>query len=253
MIMKGLSAKRLLIVLPLFLLVLGSGILFYIFNSHDVEILRKNYPHLKVQPSGDAEYSFKPSRPAYWASLKEISRYGQWAIVLSEDWSFYQHEGMDLNQVQIALEEMWTENRFRGASTISQQMVKNVFLSEDRTIWRKLNEAILTWKVEKVLSKSQILEIYLNSIEYGPSIYGIRNASRYYFGKSPRNLTPREGAFLAMLLPSPKKYSVSFRRKSLSKFAKKRIQEILEKMRMGKAISKELYASELQQKFSWEK
>ncbi len=251
--MKGSSLKRRFIILSLVILVLGTGLLFYIFNSHDVEILRKNYPHFKEISKGEVEYTFKPSKPLYWATLKEISRYGQWAIVLSEDWSFYQHEGMDLNQVQIALEEMWTEHRFRGASTISQQMVKNVFLSDDRTLWRKLNEAILTWKVEKILSKSQILEIYLNSIEYGPSVYGIRNASRYYFGKSPRDLTPREGAFLAMLLPSPKKYSVSFRRKNLSKFAQKRIQEILEKMRIGKAITKDQYAFELQQKYFWEK
>jgi monofunctional biosynthetic peptidoglycan transglycosylase len=147
---------------------------------------------------------------------------------------------------------MFEITRFRGASTITQQMVKNVFLSESRTIWRKAHEIILSQKVEKVLTKDRILETYLNCIEYGPGIYGIKKAALYYFKKVPSALTPREGAFLAMLLPSPKKYSVSFRKKRLSHFAQMRVKVILKKMRMGKAITREQYESEILQKFSWE-
>lgn len=93
-------------------------------------------------------------------------------------------------------------------------MVKNVFLSSERTISRKIHELILTHKVEQVLTKDKILEVYLNCIEFGPNIYGIREASYHYFKKHPSALNPREAAFLAMLLPSPKGYYISFKRKN---------------------------------------
>jgi monofunctional glycosyltransferase len=131
-------------------------------------------------------------------------------------------------------------------------MVKNVYLSDSRTLWRKLHEIILAFKVEEVLSKERILEIYFNCIEYGPGIYGIKNASHHYFRKHPSALTPREAAFLAMLLPSPKRYYISFKKKQLTKFAQIRIKAILTKMRMGKIITPEQYQSELDKKFSWE-
>jgi monofunctional biosynthetic peptidoglycan transglycosylase len=143
-------------------------------------------------------------------------------------------------------------DRFRGASTISQQMVKNVYLSESRTPWRKIHEIILTHKVEEALSKDRILEVYLNSIEFGPAIYGIKEASYHYFKKHPSELSPREGAFIAMLLPSPKKYYVSFKKKSLTKFAQGRIKAILRKMKMAKIISEERMQTELVTPFSWE-
>jgi monofunctional biosynthetic peptidoglycan transglycosylase len=106
--------------------------------------------------------------------------------------------------------------------------------------------------VEKELSKKRILEIYLNCIEYGPGLFGIREASQHYFKKAPSDLTAKESAFLAMLLPSPKKYYVSFKKRELTKFAKSRIQAILKKMKMGKVISQEQLESELATPLSWE-
>jgi monofunctional glycosyltransferase len=225
---------------------------FYILGAHDVERLQRLYPVVKEVTKGQVEVSMSETKPLYWIPLKKISRAGQWAIVLSEDWAFYQHNGVDVEQMKVAMNEMLSEQRFRGASTISQQMVKNVFLSDDRTLWRKLNEYILTREVENILSKEKILEIYFNCIEYGPSVYGIKAASYHYFNKAPSGLTPREGAFLAMLLPSPKRYYRSFKRKRLTTFAKSRIQAILEKMRMAKIITKEVYERELSERFSWE-
>jgi monofunctional biosynthetic peptidoglycan transglycosylase len=197
-------------------------------------------------------YEIRKIRPESWVPLTAISRYTKWAIILSEDWSFYQHEGLDLEQIQAALAEMMTAGIFRGASTITQQLVKNLYLSEERTLWRKLNEAILTFKVEGVLSKNQILEMYLNVIEFGPGVYGISAATAFYFRKSPGQLNPRESAFLAMLLPSPKRYSVSFRKKKLSRFARKRMEAILKKLRMAKVITREEYAAEVRRKLDWE-
>lgn len=215
----------------------------YMYFSHDVEKLNTQYPHSTLQQD-KISFSISPGRPKNWVPLKEISKFARWAIVLSEDWSFFQHEGIDIEQIKVALQEMVEENRFRGASTITQQMVKNVYLSEERSLWRKIHEMILAQKVEKVLTKNRILEIYLNCIEFGPEIYGIRNASYHYFSKHPRDLDPKESAFLAMLLPSPKRYYISYKKNKLTKFAKERINAILVKMRMGKVISPEQYESQ---------
>lgn len=225
----------------------------YMYFSHDVEALRKEYPHPVIKENELVEFEIKGTRPKFWVGLDEISKYAKWAIIFSEDWAFYQHEGIDIEQLKVALNEMVDERRFRGASTITQQMVKNVFLSEERTLWRKLHEIILAQKVEKILTKGRILEIYLNVIEYGPGVYGIKSAARHYFKKHPNELTPREGAFLAMMLPSPKRYYTSFQKKKLTIFAKARINTILKKMRMGKILTKEEFEIQKDSRFSWER
>jgi len=238
-------------------LILGSLIAvfipLYMYFSVDVSALANQYPHLKIKNQRVESLEIQKKRPGYWSPLNQISSYGKWAIILSEDWAFYQHQGVDTEQMKVALEEMVSEFRFRGASTITQQMVKNVFLSDARSLWRKTHELILTHKVESHLSKSRILEIYLNSIEYGPGIYGIRNASKHYFRKDPAYLNPREAAFLAMLLPSPKRYYESFRKKSLTPFARKRVKAILQKMKMAKVITSDQYSDYLYSQFFWER
>ncbi|MES2528035.1 MAG: biosynthetic peptidoglycan transglycosylase [Bdellovibrionota bacterium] len=249
--MKVPQNKQILIFVSLSILLLMVAIPFVMYFSHDGEELSAQYPH-RSSDNDDAEIVFKKNKPKYWTVLSSISKYTQSAIVLSEDWSFYHHDGFDSKQMKVAFDEAASGGRVRGASTITQQMVKNVWLSDDRTLWRKVNELILAYKVDKVLSKKKILEIYLNVIEFGPKIYGITKASYHYFKKPPSSLTPRESAFIAMLLPSPKRYYVSFRKKKLTKFAKKRIDQILIKMRMGKSITPEQYESEVQSRFDWE-
>ena len=251
--MKGLWKKSLFkyVVIPCLFLMLFSPL--YMYFSHDVSLLKTQYPHLKIDSLNVVEVKLKNEKPSHWVGLRDISRYGIWAIVLSEDWAFYQHSGLDVEQIKAALTEMVAAERFRGASTITQQMVKNILLSESRTLWRKLHEIILSQKVEKALSKDRILELYLNRIEFGPGIYGIRPAAKHYFKKSPSQLSPREGAFLAMLLPSPKRYYVSFKKKTLTRFARIRIKAILSKLRMGKIISHKQFENELNSKLNWEK
>jgi monofunctional biosynthetic peptidoglycan transglycosylase len=224
----------------------------YMYFSHDVADLKDLYPHVRDAKSVSPDFIIRPGKPSHWVKLKDISSHAKWAIVLSEDWGFYQHDGIDVNQIKAALNDMIEEKRFRGASTITQQMVKNVFLSDARTIWRKLHEIILSQKVERVLSKDRILEVYLNCIEFGPGIYGLKKASYHYFRKHPMALTPKEGAFLAMLLPSPKKYYISFKTKKLTPFARGRIKAILGKMKMGKVISSDQYENQLIGRLSWE-
>ena len=235
--------------LSIFLLLVIIPINMYF--SHDANTLLKGYP-VRTSDDDHARLLIKNIRPKNWTNLSGISKYAQAAIVLSEDWSFYQHEGFDREQIKVAIEEAAAGGRVRGASTITQQMVKNVWLTEDRTLWRKFHELILAYKVDRDLSKKRILEIYLNVIEYGPRIYGITKASYHYFGKHPSGLSPRESAFLAMLLPSPKRYYVSFKKKKLTKFAQARINQILGKMRMGRVITPEQYQVEVASRFSWE-
>lgn len=251
--MKGRIKKTFLkyVIISIALFVLFTPL--YMYFSHDVSELKQAYPHLQIKADKSVEVDIMPGRPSHWVNLNEISKYGKWAIVLSEDWAFYQHEGLDIEQMKVALAEMVEDSRFRGASTITQQMVKNVYLSESRTLWRKIHEMILAQKVEKVLSKNKILEVYLNSIEYGPGIYGIKPAARHYFKKHPSELNPKESAFLALMLPSPKRYYVSFKKKRLTKFAQIRIKAILKKMRMGKVITPAQYEYEISRKLSWER
>lgn len=250
--MKVSRKKRLIlyVLMMTFIILLFSPI--YMYFSHDVEKLKTQWPHITEPVPGEAESRLEKSKPKNWVALNQISSFAKWAIVLSEDWSFYQHEGVDVEQMKVALGEMMTGDRFRGASTITQQMVKNVFLSEQRTLWRKIHELILAQKVEKVLTKDKILEVYLNVIEFGPSIYGIKKASYHYFKKSPAALNPSESAFLAMLLPSPKRYYVSYKKKKLTKFARKRVNAILKKLRMGKVITFPQYDTEVNSKLAWE-
>lgn len=250
--MKVNNIKKIFLSLILSLVIWLIAYPLAVYYWYDVGQLENNYPEFKLINGEVTSYRINKKRPSYWVSLSEISPYGKWAIVLSEDWAFYDHKGIDLEQLKIALNEIITSGKVRGASTISQQMVKNIYLDHSRSFFRKFKELIITYKVEKTLSKKRILEIYLNSIEYGPAIWGIKNASYHYFRKHPSRINPREGSFLAMMLPSPKRYYESFRKKKLTPFAEQRVHITLEKLKIGKIISDdELYLNKVI-KMSWE-
>jgi monofunctional biosynthetic peptidoglycan transglycosylase len=178
--------------------------------------------------------------PAGWTRLSDISSLAVGAIVVSEDWAYFSHRGYDANQIREALKHDIEKGSFaRGASTITQQVAKNVFLSQEKTLWRKLKELFLAVRLDRELGKRKVLETYLNIVEWGPGIFGVSSASRHYFDKAPSELTAREGAFLAMLLPSPIRYSQSFRQKSLTRYAKSTIHRILEKMAQAGYLTEE--------------
>lgn len=166
-----------------------------------------------------------------YVPLRDISKYIVDAIVLSEDSSFFDHQGFDWYEIQKSLQKnMSTMKYARGASTITQQLAKNVFLNPEKSMLRKLREAYLTVELEKNFSKSMILEKYLNVIEFGPNIYGVKAAANYYFGKPPGEVGLVEAAFLAFVLPNPKEYQKSFAQKDLTDFARKRLQQIIRTM-----------------------
>lgn len=196
----------------------------------------------------------RASRKGDWVSSGQVSHVAKWAILVSEDWAFYDHKGIDYVQLQKVIEESYKEGALvRGASTISQQVVKNVYLTHDRSLWRKFKEFLMTIKLEKEVSKEKILETYLNIAELGKDIYGLKKASSVYFSKLPSELTAREGAFLAMLLPSPVKYSISFRNQELTEFAHQQVSNILFKLKQAKIITDEERIMAMQERFSWER
>jgi monofunctional glycosyltransferase len=145
-----------------------------------------------------------PRHVQTWVPFERISPSLIRAVLAGEDSRFFDHEGFDWEEIQKALEKDWKEGKFsRGASTISQQLAKNLFLSTSKNPLRKLHEALITWEMEKIMTKRRILEIYLNVIEWGDGIYGAEAASRNYFNTSAAGLSADQAAFLSSIIPSP--------------------------------------------------
>lgn len=166
----------------------------------------------------------EPKKAMIWVPIDQISPNLARAVLAGEDTRFFEHHGFDWDAIQKAWDEGMKEGEKeakedgdydpddwippmpsfkRGASTITQQLAKNLFLSEDRNFLRKGREAVYTYFLERELSKKRILEIYLNVIEWGDGIYGAEAASRYYFKKSASDLTKEDAAFLSAMIPSP--------------------------------------------------
>jgi monofunctional biosynthetic peptidoglycan transglycosylase len=144
-----------------------------------------------------------------WVSLSQVSPYLIKAVLISEDDKFWSHEGFDYKAIQKAVEKDIKAKKFKlGGSTISQQLAKNLYLSPAKNPIRKIREAIITWRLERVLTKKRILELYLNVVEWGDrGIFGIGAASRHYYGKPASELDPEEASRLASVLPNPRRYN----------------------------------------------
>ena len=155
------------------------------------------------------DYWSQPSQPIQhqWRDYDQISDYLKNAVVAAEDAKFLQHHGFDWEGMQFALERNKDKGKVvAGGSTISQQLAKNLFLFNKRSFLRKAQEAIAVGMMERMWSKQRILEVYLNSVEFGDHIYGVEAAAQHYFGKSSKNLSRAQAAFLAAILPNPKYY-----------------------------------------------
>jgi monofunctional glycosyltransferase len=140
-----------------------------------------------------------------WVSAGAISIHLKRAVLVAEDIAFFRHNGFSTASMREAMTEALEERRLpRGASTITQQLAKNLWLSPSRSPLRKAREAVLTWQLERALSKRRILECYLNVVEFGPGVYGAEAASRHYFGKPASELGGDEAAQLAAGLPRPR-------------------------------------------------
>jgi monofunctional biosynthetic peptidoglycan transglycosylase len=143
-----------------------------------------------------------------WRSIDQLAENLILAVVAAEDQKFDRHKGIDFESIEDSFSDRSKGNRLRGASTITQQLVKNLYLWPERSYVRKGIEAWLALTLDLFLPKQRILELYLNVVEFGPGIYGVTAASLRYFGKEPRAITDREAALLAAVLPNPRRFRV---------------------------------------------
>jgi monofunctional biosynthetic peptidoglycan transglycosylase len=194
----------------LLLIVLLS--LLYFLSLPDLSKLKKGNPPktalMEYREKESKEKGKKFRMNQTWVPLSNISPYLVKAVLIAEDDKFWSHEGFDYEAIRKAIEKDIKAKRFKfGGSTISQQLARNLYLSPAKNPLRKMREAIITWRMEKVLPKRRILELYLNLVEWGNGIFGVEAASRHYYGKPSSELTPQEAARLATVLPNPRKYN----------------------------------------------
>jgi len=183
----------------------------------DLRRFQQPFVHFVEEPDGTTFEMETGPGTAAWAYIEDISPFFVHAVLAHEDAGFFTHHGFSLPHVRNALVRNLQEGRYVvGASTITMQLVKNVFLHREKTLARKIQEVLLTWWIERVMDKRDVLELYLNVIEYGPGIYGIRNGARHYFNRLPSQLSPAESVFLATILPNPKRYHSFFEKRALS-------------------------------------
>ncbi len=177
----------------------------------DVEVLRDGrYIDVRVlkgdgQPTTDTSgHSIRTVDPASWVNFDDLPPHVPFALIAAEDATFFKHAGLDWPGLRAAMIHNLREKTFeRGGSTITQQLAKNLFLTHNRTLSRKLQEAFLTWRIESELEKERILELYLNVVEWGPNVHGIQHAAEYYFQTDAKNLSAAQMLVLGAILPNP--------------------------------------------------
>jgi len=196
-----------------FAAILGFVYVAYVYLTlPDVRYLAKENPkttafmELRIDEAHAAGRKF--SIRHQWVPYSRISPFLKRAVIVTEDAAFFDHDGIDLDEIKASLEQNWEDGQFlRGASTITQQLAKNLYLSPSRNPMRKVKELLITRRLEAALSKQRIFEIYLNMIEWGDGIFGCEAAARAYFGKSCANLDVPEAALMAGAIINPREHS----------------------------------------------
>jgi monofunctional biosynthetic peptidoglycan transglycosylase len=205
-IIPMLKKAMLYTVLAVMLIIVANITVCFVYP--DVSKLKKHNPKktafMEYREKQWADEGIKKKIVQHWVPLKGISPYLVKAVIIAEDDKFWRHEGFDFEAMQKALEKDIQKRRFKaGGSTISQQLAKNIYLAPSKSPIRKIKEAILTWRLERALSKKRIVELYLNVAEWGDGQFGIEAAARHYYGKRASALSAEEAAQLATVLPNP--------------------------------------------------
>ena len=200
-------------------------------STYDVNRLNERYAVFRVHdPKLPDPVAVGPGT-GNWVSMESMPSHIWGAAMATEDFGFFGHEGFSGTFISRALRLNLRTRRYAyGGSTITQQLVKNLFLTRQKTLARKLEEAVLVWQVERHVSKRRILSLYLNCIEYGPNIYGIKRASRRYFGVQPWRLRPVESAFLMNIKPFPGAGYFTFKKRKVSAFFRERVVVIRDRL-----------------------
>ncbi len=183
-----------------------------------------------------------------WTPLMAISPYVIGAVLTTEDGKFWNHKGMTIPEIKRAITLNLKKDALRhGASTITMQLAKNLFLTRERNVARKLQELFFVWYLESNFEKEEILELYLNIVEFGPSIYGISDAAMHYFGRDPSELNALESVFLIKLLPNPVTRHKSYDRNKVSKRLMGILHRVLETMKTRGHLTEIEYANGIEQ------
>ena len=210
---KRLAPAKLIKLLLLFLVLFFVGDIGRYFFYPNVEQLATENPTKSVfmeyrEAEWEREGLYDKTIVQQWVPLKKVSQNLIKAVLIGEDDKFWQHEGFDYQAMERALEKNLIAKKFKmGGSTISQQLAKNLYLSPSKNPIRKVKEAILTWRIEKTLTKRRILELYVNVAEWGDGIFGVGAASRHYYGVTPSQLSAHQAARLTAALPNPLRFS----------------------------------------------
>ena len=235
-----------LVILGLCILIPALWVASIISHLPDVSVLKHYRPSAAsevLDKDGNALTEYYDRKFRIWVPLSALPDIVIEAVVTAEDDTFFEHKGVNYKATWDALVHDVQKKRFaRGGSTITQQMIKNVLLSREKTIGRKVREYFLATKAEEILPKRRILEIYLNEVEWGDNIYGIEAASRFYLDKHASDLSPGEAALLAGMLPNPRYYN-PFKRPDK---AKGRQERVLSNMLQAKLITQEVYDATVQ-------
>ena len=195
------------LITKIFFLIISALLAFSLFTLISLPDPAFLATHDPLTSSYRLEESGSKTDPLTFVPLSKISPSLVRAVLVAEDDLFFTHDGFNWHEVKNAMRDSLDEGKAtRGASTITQQLARNLFLDKDKSIIRKLKEAYLTWKIEKTLSKSRILELYLNVAEFGPGLFGAAAGSQYHFGKKPNELTAADASLMAAILPNPKIY-----------------------------------------------
>lgn len=204
--------------------------------------LRNAFSHEVTTNSGQRRVIQVSSDSSDFISISEVPPLFLRALLIAEDSAFYGHPGIDLTELPKAIaRNIARGGAVRGASTITQQLAKNLFLTREKSLQRKLKELSYSFLLESTLGKQRILEIYLNIIEWGPGLYGLRPAALHYFGKEPQALSAREIAFLVSMIPGPLKYQRSIQGGEVRSGFDTLVNNLLVKLRSVDALSEEEY------------
>ena len=202
---------------------LGHIVYWSHFNPSSTAFMERRLELLRVKGED-------PRLRRQWVAYERISTHLKRAVVAAEDARFVDHHGFDWEAIQKAMAKNERQGKVvAGASTITQQLAKNLFLSGERSWLRKAEEASITWMMERIMSKRRILELYLNVAEWGEGVFGAEAAARYHFGVSAAALGPEQAAWLAAILPSPRRYEPG----SITRYSVERAATIF--ARMGSA------------------
>jgi monofunctional biosynthetic peptidoglycan transglycosylase len=188
--------------------VAGLLLTYEFLNLPNVEKLKSSNPKttalMQIREKQSKRRGLAPIRRQIWMPYKDFAANLKRAVILGEDAAFFAHQGVDHFELKEAIKTDLDKGRFkRGASTITMQLARNIYLSPEKSLLRKIREVMIAFQMEGVLSKQRIFELYLNVVEWGPGLYGAEMAARHYYSKSAADLSVMESATLAALLPDP--------------------------------------------------